>query len=152
MSQGVISFTRRSKSSGGEIELRLENGKKLHLSCSRPYSLPSACYDKQVNGKQQPEDYRGQLTGKVVTAWWMAKNKNSKGEDVGRVYQLQVDNQYFFEYQEMSNYYISYNKETAGHNWYFGLLLLFLTTLVIGEFLRKSNQFDMLAMPLTKTV
>jgi hypothetical protein len=137
-SQGVISFTRRSKSSGGEIELRLDNGNTLHLTCSQPYSLPAACYYKREHGRWVNESYRDQLAGKVVTAWWMPEKKNSKGEGIGRVYQLQVDNQYFFEYYDLLSYYISYNKETAGHNWNFGLLLIFLTALVIWASFRKA--------------
>ena len=85
------------------------------------------------------ESYRDQLTGKVVTAWWMGEKKNSEGEDVGRVYQLQVDNQYFFEYHDLLHYYVGYDKETAGHNWYFGLLLLFLTVLVVRVTIRKDD-------------
>lgn len=136
-SQGVITFTRQSKSSGGEIELLLGNGKRVHLSCTRPYSLPVACYYKRVNGKWLNESYRDQLMWKNVTVWWMGEKKNSDGEDVGRVYQLQIGDQIFFEYQERLDYYLSYKIEKHGHNWYFGFALLLLTALLIKASLRR---------------
>jgi len=129
--QGVISFTRRSKSSGGEIEIHLGNKQILHLSCTRPYSLPSACYDKRINGKW--ESFRSDLLWKTVTVWWMPEKQNSQGEDMGRVYQLQFGDQLYFEYQEQLNYYLGYKQGNYGHNWYVGFVLLLLTIIVVLE-------------------
>lgn len=131
LAQGTLSFTRQSKSSGGEIEIHFSEGKKLRLACNAPNTLPSACYYLRVNGRSQTRSFESQLTGKMVTVWWMPEKDVADHSADGRVYQMLVGEWMFFKYPEQVAYYAKHYQKGGGRSWFFGGLLLLLSGLVI---------------------
>lgn len=135
IAQGTLSFTRRSKSSGGEIEIHLGNGKKLVLACNPPNTLPDACFRKNTGGEWL--DYREKLTGKIATAWWQPEPDVPDG---GRMYQMKVEDWMFFNYQEQLDYYVNHYQKGGGRNSLVGLALLLLTAFVISVLIKRKRK------------
>lgn len=132
VTQGKLSFTRRSKSSGGEIVLQLENGEQLLLACNPPDTLPDACYyKKEITGWV---DYRQKTTGVKAIVWWRPEVDLTKG---GRVYQMRVAEDLFFTYQDQVEYYLKHYKKSGGRNNFLGFVLLILIALVIRALTQK---------------
>lgn len=136
VTEGTLLFTRRSKSSGGEIELHLGNGQKLVLACNPPNTLPSDCTYQRTNEKQSGMSMKNQLTGKTVVAWWRPEIDVPNG---GRVYQLQVGKSLFFNFEEQVDYYIKHYQKGGGRNGFFGFILLLLTGLFIKTALNRKE-------------
>lgn len=133
VAEGTLSFTRRSKSSGGEIELHLVGGSTLLLHCNPPNTLPDACYRKDESGGIST-DYKDKLNKHLVTAWYQS---DAEVANSGRIYQMQVDGKLFFNYPEQVGYYVKHYQSGGGRNGYFGLMLFFLTVLVVTNLRKK---------------
>lgn len=132
--QGTLSFTRRSKSSGGDIEIHTRDGKKLILACNPPNTLPDACYRKMLVNEWR--DFRKDITGKEALVWW---HRDADVPHDGRAYQMQVGNDLFFTYQDQVDYYQKHYQKGGGRSGIFGLILLLATVFVIYASLNKEG-------------
>jgi hypothetical protein len=98
--------------------------------------LDSDCSYQRVNGQQRGGSYKKQLTGKMVTAWWQPEPDIPNG---GRIYQAQVGDWMFFNYQEQVDFYVKHYQKGGGRNGLFGLALLLLTAFVINALLKREE-------------
>jgi hypothetical protein len=142
ISQGILSFTQRSKSSGGEIVLKLDDGKKLILSCSPPNTTVDSClslYRDYVGQKYGEADrYKDLYPEKRVIAWWMAE-PDWPGNGHGRIYQMEIDGRLFLSYPMQVEYYVKHHRIGGDRNVFFAYFLILLTGPIIIALRKKPN-------------
>jgi len=101
VSEGILSFRPIWKSSGGEIVLTTKDNQKITLTCAPPGGLGGGCYFNSYRSV----DYRKTLVGKQVKIWWQPIHNELDQVASGRVYQLETDGKYFYDYRESADYY-----------------------------------------------
>lgn len=131
ISSGTLSFTRWTKSSGGDAVIHLGNGNTLRLTCGGVLS-DAACFDKQVDGVWK--NLESELTGKPAIAWWYPEEGK---EDFGRLYQLKVGDEFIFRYEEQIEWYMKDYKGGRPFELLAAIVMLIVTVLYARRDLKK---------------
>jgi hypothetical protein len=107
ISEGEIHFKPQWKSSGGELFLRSENFKtQVITTCNQPFAGLRDCGSHYyLDTNKTLRELTKNKHGKV---WWYsdADIKNRDSFPFGRLYQLEVDGEIFYSYEERKAFYL----------------------------------------------
>lgn len=116
ISEGEIHFKPQHKGSGGELFLRNQDFKtQVITTCTQPFSDSKGCGSHfYLDTRKTLRELTKNKHGKV---WWYpdADVKNRDRFPFGRLYQLEVDGEIYYSYEERKAFYL-YKFQNSGWN------------------------------------
>lgn len=140
ISEGEIHFKPQRKASGGELFLRNQDFKtQVIVTCKQPFADSNGCGSHYYldTGKTLRELTKNKH-GKV---WWYpdADIKNRDRFPFGRLYQLEVDGEIYYSYEERKAFYLN---RFQNSEWNFGpkfVLLIFIVPALFNLYKERSK-------------
>lgn len=131
INRGPIEFSAWWKSSGGDVIIRIESGRKVYLTCGGIFS-DSPCFRKKIGDEWR--DFEDELSGKTATVWW---HPDPKTPDFGRLYQLKIGEQTFISYDSQLEKYLANFKRGHPLDWVTALMFfLIIVPMAIRNLIR----------------